>query len=862
MFPAAPSWVKRRPMGDEMPTHKLDYGVRIPTRRAFLQGGTLAAGAFFVGGCCKLAAADAAPLIDRVAAACKRLAPLGWRQMLLDVTGGALDIIAADLRAELAKTLDKIDRTYPGYADFNVAGRRGIEVGQPNASLLYHAFASPTVVADRSGQRLGGFPTIAEIDAVENYVYGALPPSLDELRKLYPGAPMAIAVFALEYRNTPNSVHARHAELCFSRAGVARLGTIGAQYNAATRAFDGLDPGRPFDFRAVPQRFAPYLAVQLPGDYRSFGPQDFLPADSTKDPDEPGDAARCFWVPAQKLFDGRECIRDLDLAIDVSRDLRNDELARFHQFLDTGGYRNNWRGADLENYPFTIGSDKIASFSDNPAFGPGVIEPVPAPLFEAAQYQGKPLTFPVDKRYMADPKNLEYSSMQVLPTAGSDDAFDYFASRSPNTQRPAPEYLNVRHKIGPDGKVENLNNDADLMTVIKDGGYQAQHYIDFTGDGWVIAHCPQLAPTVPDSVPAYCMVAPPDFFPQVRQRELMLWWQNDVPPVIRESLWPLPPFCLSQTRIAANITLPIGFSIDDVTVSAIVTQPQSGGGPLQTPNGPLPESLTGLPDASPGLFDPGWDTSQGIYFSDVRSPIQKFLTGYGLGSPFVEDAKLCASLGNYWPGVSPDATREFQPNKLLGGAVTPWPSNAPMTDEEIGITPAAGGKFMPWDGVRGPTERIVDGRPMAAYQNVMRVDYVDMPGTMTAALTSRVTLAEYEARVLAMEAVYWALGIRGGNYVQAMTEKSKWSVLSFRPAADDDPDLAEAQQALAMKLTGPHRYRFVVFRSNENDATRDAAEPPVVLIEMIDRTVLFVSGNVVLYKREDGRWHLDTSMPT
>lgn len=247
----------------------------------------------------------------------------------------------------------------------------------------------------------------------------------------------------------------------------------------------------------------------------------------------------------------------------------------------------------------------------------------------------------------------------------------------------------------------------------------------------------------------------------------------------------------------------------------------------------------------------------------MEAPIQKFLAGYGLGSPFVEDAKLCASLGNYWPGVSPDASREFQPNKLLGGTVTPWPSNAPMTDQEIGITPAPGGKPMPWDGVRGPSERIVDGRPVAAYQNVMRVDYVDLPGTMTAALTSRVDLAEYTARILAMEAVYWTLGIRGGSYLQSMTEKAKWSVLSFRVADDNDPELLEAEQSLAMKLVGTRRYRFVVFRSTVNaDDKPDTEEPAVVLVEMIDRTVLYVSGNVVLYKREDGRWRLDNSMPT
>lgn len=823
----------------------------------------MAAAGAVVGGYWRFAfAANDVPLIDSVAAACRRLAPLGWRSMLRDVTGGELDITAADLHAELVKPLSHIDRNYPGFGDFDIAGKRGIEAGRPDQSLLYHAFASSTVTTDRQGNTLAGFPTIAEIDAVENYVYGVTPPTLGELRRRFADKPLAIAAFALQYRNTPNSVHGRHAELCFARAGVARLGTTGPLYNDRTRAFEGLDATNPFAFRVVPQRFAAYLAVQMKGDYRSFGPQDFLEPNSNKGEQDEGDENRDFWVPVQKLFNGTECIQGYTLALDIDRDLRNDELARFHQFLDTNGYLNNWRGADLDKFPFTIRDEKIASFSENTSFGPGVIVPKPAPLFVAAQYDGKPVTFPVDPRYTSNPENLEYSSMQVLPAAGSDNPFNYFASRSPDTQRPAPEYLNVRHKVLPDGSVVNLNDDPNLMTVIKNGGYQAQHYIDFTGDGWVIARCSQLEFEIPDSVPAYCMVGPPDFFPKVRQRELMLWWQNDVPAVLRDTLWPLPPFALSQTRIAANITLPIGFSIDDVTVSAIVTQPQSGGGPVQTPNGPLPETLTGLPDASPGLFDPGWDTSQGIYFTDVQAPIQKFLVGYGLGSPFVEDAKLCASLGNYWPGISPDATREFQPNKLLGGAVTPWPSNAPMTDEEIGITPVAGDKNLPWDGVRGPSERIIDGNHYAAYQDVMRVDYVDMPKTMTAALTSRVDLAEYEARVLAMEAVYWALGIRGGSYVQSMTEKSKWSVLSFHGADDNDPELAEAEQALAVKLTGPHRYRFVVFRSNVNaNDKHDPADPRIVLIEMIDRVVLYVAGNSVLLKRDDGQWRLDTSMP-
>ena len=59
---------------------------------------------------------------------------------------------------------------------------------------------------------LRGFPTLAEIEAVENYVYGVDPPTLDALRRRAAGRPLGVVVFALQYRNAPMSVHGRHAE--------------------------------------------------------------------------------------------------------------------------------------------------------------------------------------------------------------------------------------------------------------------------------------------------------------------------------------------------------------------------------------------------------------------------------------------------------------------------------------------------------------------------------------------------------------------------------------------------------------------------------------------------------------------------
>jgi len=105
-------------------------------------------------------------LIDQVKQVCDRLALQGWRDLLLQ---HGLDITATDLQQELAKELPTIDRNLPGFADFAADGTRGIEPGSPARSLLYHAFASSAV--HPTGNNSEAYPTLAELDAIENYIY-------------------------------------------------------------------------------------------------------------------------------------------------------------------------------------------------------------------------------------------------------------------------------------------------------------------------------------------------------------------------------------------------------------------------------------------------------------------------------------------------------------------------------------------------------------------------------------------------------------------------------------------------------------------------------------------------------------------
>src|SRR5258708_34948262 len=203
-------------------------------------------------------------LIDQVSAACRRLAPAGWRE-LMRLHG--LDISAKDLARELSRPLANIDRSIPGFEDFAWEGVRGIEPGRPALSLLFHALASPHVVGGTKSAKglpvLKEYPSPAEIEAVENYVYGASPPSIEDFRVRARGAHLAIVVFTAEYRPGGETVHRKHADMCYARTGVARVGTAPAEYLSGVRGYLPFDRHDRHQFRVLPCRYSAYIAAQI-----------------------------------------------------------------------------------------------------------------------------------------------------------------------------------------------------------------------------------------------------------------------------------------------------------------------------------------------------------------------------------------------------------------------------------------------------------------------------------------------------------------------------------------------------------------------------------------------------------------------
>ncbi|RFC35292.1 MAG: hypothetical protein DID92_2727744143 [Candidatus Nitrotoga sp. SPKER] len=789
-------------------------------------------------------------LIDQVAAVLNRLADAGWADLF--ATHG-LDIRAVDLAEELARPVS-VDRTASGFEDYAHEGCRGIEPGKPALSLVYHALASPRVIeyVDANGAvvPMREFPSLADIEWIEDYVYSTRHASLEDLRVLANGAHLAIVVYALEYRPAIGTVHSKHADLCFSRTGIARIGSEPARYLPEARGF------LPFAdddhaVRVLPCRYAAFIAALVPGRRGEHGPLRFLEAEITPSAanasggKEAGlaiaptalqrrvaDSERKFWIPLHKLFEGDECLRGRSLGLRLSANHRNEKIRRAHlRFLSLGHF-GGWLEPDLKAHPFVI-TDGIAAFGTDAKDGSWLVVPQHRPrLVEPAEYKGKPLTYNVPKTDLAVEGTWRayQSSLNLLPQVSG--------------ARNAPEYLHARHMMMDEGTMKNLNHEPGIVGKVNAGDYRALHYVDYTGDGWIDVECPELALEVPRRLPAYSIVSSPDFFPHVDQAALLEWTERSVQPTTLKILWSAPgvgrPEPLSDQRYAANLQLP-GASFDpaDDTMTAIVGGYGSGQGDQTRLDRPRYPRASTLPDGAAGVFAPGWDTSYDRQLEsdaddtgDTLKPGVTFLTNYGLGSPFPEDSMLCAALSSFWPAVAPDITRTFAPGRSYATAT-------PLTDEAIGL-----GAGEPWDGIRGP---VVDrDKGVVEYKTLAYGDYVEaaLNRNLNYGAIAHTTRDEYVARTLTMALVYNALG------VETNEDKTLWSVLSFRSTDPKDPEYQDALAKTGRILSPEFAYRFELFKHFRGEGTTspDPAKFDRRVLPLKETAVFYADPSIVLAK--------------
>ncbi|RKR43222.1 hypothetical protein [Paraburkholderia sp. BL17N1] len=791
-------------------------------------------------------------LFEGVQATLGRLAPHGWATLFAD---HGLDITAQDLAHALRAPLPGINRRAPGFEDFALEGVRGIEPGIPAQSLVYHALASPSVMTTAAGQKLAAFPTLAEIETIENYVYGVEPPCIEDLRVRADGARLAIVVFALEYRCAAGTVHQRHADLVLSRTGVARVGTGDPLYLGQARGYLPFVDGSNTQIRVLPCRYAAFVAALVCGSKGTHGPLRFLDPGNTQAATsgrvrqdaglglasamaagvDSGDGKRLFWIPMHKLFSGSDCLLDRSIEVRLAASHTNEKIRRAHLKFLAGGHNGGWSEPDVSQAPFVF-HDGIAEFSTAPEDGSWLLVPQPHDhLVAPASYNGAPLTYAVPS--LKDP-NAPWGPYQSTLNLKA----------QPSGARAAPEYLHARWMVEPNGTETDLNSRPDLLAVVKAGGYRARHFVDFTGDGWIDVECSELALDLPRRLPAYSLVSTPHFFPFVDQTALMQWTDQSVLPSLLQTLWDAPetnepqlPQALSDQRIAANLQLTgANFDPDDDTMTAIVGPFGSGRADVTRL---LPLNLgraSSLPDGAAGIFAPGWDvsfdrTQESDPGTGILDPGVTFLANYGLGSPFPEDTKLCAALAAFWPAAAPDITRTFSPSRSYATAT-------PLIDEVIGL-----GSSPPWDGVKGPTLDEAGG--YAEYASLAYADYVQtaLGSGFDISVIGRTTAAEYIARTLTMALVYTALGVKNHS------DKLKYSVLSFRKADPTEAELVAAQDATGRRLDPKFAYRYQVF----DHADRGQADPTdfkKIRVKFGTLTVLFADPTLVLMQDDTGGW--------
>ena len=783
-------------------------------------------------------------LIEESRAILRRLSDHGWSALFLQ---HGLDICALDLRAALSAPL-KIDRSAPGFEDFALEGCRGIEPGIPAQSLLFHGLASPGVTHYRGPDgliSLAAYPTARELEILENLVYGLNPPTLEEVRVRAGEEQLAIVVFAKEYRTSEATVHRRHADFCYSRTGVSRVGTRAARYEPEHRGFLPFVDDEPRQIRVLPCRFAAYIAVLVDGDPSGVGPMRFRTARQISGTpskragfqrlvptgEEPGDDQRKFWSPLHKLFNGESCLRGRNLRVQLAVKHVNEKLRRIHLRFGRIGHDGGWHRPAIDKPPFRF-TDGIAALGDVDCWGEGLVLPTVHPSMVAAvEHEGRPLTFvvPPSDMYPDDISSFVSSLNLAQDSSGG---------------RSAPEYVHARHAVGKDGTIRNLNDEPKVEELVKAGGYPAVHYTDFTGDGAITARCSALSADLPRREAAYSIVAPPDFFPLVKQRHLMDWWEQSVAPDLSTSIWPEnpgAPQALSDVRMAANQDLDGSpFSIDDDTVTAVVAQSGVCGAQARVLY-TAPRRATSLPDGASGIFAPGWDVSfSRTSESDPEDdgtvlPGKNYLSSYGLGSPFPEDAKLCAALSAFWPAASPDIARQFAPR---------FPTATPLTDAVVGHDGKA------WDATP-LAEHDGEGK-CVRYYALAYADYVEVAlregfDLRAVALHSS---AEYLARTLVMGRVYAYLG------ASTRREKGAWAVLSFRPASSEtDAVLAEGLKETDYEPNPDHFYRFELF---QREGDRETSKDDFRRVDVHYRTFRVVYADPGAVIEKDDSWTIRT----
>jgi hypothetical protein len=661
----------------------------------------------------------------------------GWLQFLADKLHIHVDPAGAMAQYQDLLTVPAVY----GFDDF--AGKQLLTPGSPQASLLYHMLASPRVRPD--GFLPDQYPTFLELDTLENVIY-----SLKDYSRA-PFGDMLLAVFSYEYRPAFKTPHHQHADLVFSRTGIARIGEFPTHYDGPNRCYSNKpeNAANSKNVAVTPARYGVFLARLVNEDQFSQA------ARAAK-----GDDVRKFLLPVRKIFDGDALVQTQGI---VFKEMHvNEKLASLVSFAQTNfGDQPGTNGSlfKLESYPFRIVSGTEEALAGCQAMGSStLVMPAPKPLVRYAIQDGKLACLRVTQNM-----HTYFSAFETNPVTETIELIDDVSSggmhRKPNDYahpRLAPLFVNVKFTFdaGPTEQAPDFTfdekKDAKNKITHREGALSddAQHplsayytalFVDGICDGCITADTSNWrGPSLPaallaNCLPAFSIVTAPDFFPLADPLDLAGFdrdGQDAGTNFFEGGLYSLSAERTMPNQRSKNpVTHQPAFDGRPDTLLAVISEHAVPGRPqtdaYAVPSDRLYQSSGYLPDVCSGIFAPGWDIT---YSNEANGPLENnYLSTRGLGSPFPEDMKLCAAMNGMWPVASPDSSRTYQ-GHLLPGFENP--TAIPLLDTELGLHPLSAActehQFQPkdgWDGEQGPF--------LQAGGNSFLVNFADLARTDT-----------------------------------------------------------------------------------------------------------------------------------
>lgn len=610
-----------------------------------------------------------------------------------------------DLTANSSQSQLTINRDAPGIEDFALEGIRAIEPGDPARSLLFHALLSPGVVEDA----IIAWPSLQQIDLLENYIYSLKPLSKQILSSLTP------VVMAYEYRSASTVPHGKHADFVYSRLGIGRVGTIAHEYDSKKRCFVTNFDQNLQETRVLPAKYAVFLCTT-----QSYGS-----GISIQGHKHSGDSSRQFYCPVHKLFAGDACIDGLNIELNYAQCHENEKLRR----MVTHGKLKLTGEFDINHPPFYYHSDDDNFVSTEVIGSSLLVARRPQDLVRTARqnetvvtYNVPPETAPWLKRFIPY-NNRRYSSLRVgqrLFLVALDYALNYLLEKVGSDKRmflsprQSGEFTNMRHLVNEKGEIYDINAlpKEEFDQKIKEGNFSAIMYEDPLSEGVVSCQIKGLNQTTLDAKPAWSLMTAPDFMPKAGNIDLYGFKANFVIG---------GPQALCEGRLAVNPRLyfpgiPVSaFAQSEHTITSVISLPRTEAKTVNTQ--PHYDVTHYFSDYASDIFAPGWEVT---YNRDSLFSYPYYHTS-GLGSPFLEDVKLCASANGMWPAASPDAARTFKSKTRTA---------IPLTDEELGFAPNSplvlrGQKAVAgWDGECGPYLLPAENGWQVNYTEILRSDYV------------------------------------------------------------------------------------------------------------------------------------------